>query len=148
MKTDNKIRVEVQPSEADVTLEVGMAVTSYHYYIAQPNTIIAIDYYKSGANKGQVKNIVLAKDEYMGEDNWNTRLDVTTTYRVKLIAECTEPSNRHYRCHCQGNRYLFCEIDQYGQMRRGSYGRAAWQTLGLGYREDYADYTSEFYLSN
>jgi hypothetical protein len=138
MKTDNDIRVawEQRPKN-DIELKVGMPITSYGLYWADSNTLIDITYYKSGSKKDQIKHITLALDEYMGEDNWNTRLDCTTTYAVETLDEVDE----------RGNKYYFCELNKVGHLTRGSYNRPCWTTLGLGYREDYVDYHSEYYLS-
>ena len=139
MKTDNKIRMawDQRPSQKDLDLKVGMPITSYGLYWADANTLIDITYYKSGSKKGQIKQITIALDEYMGENNWNTRLDYTTTFAVKTLDEVDE----------RGNKYYFCALDPDGCLTRGSYNRPNWRTLGLGYREDYADYNSEIYLS-
>lgn len=151
MTTDNKIRVarEIRPAQSDITLEVGLPVTMYTLYWATPATIIHIEKFKSGANKGRVSKIVVAENEYMGEDNWNTRLDKTTSFKVAYVSDCQGNCVRHSYCqHCHGYRYSFVKLDNQGRMTRGSYNRPNWQNLGLGFREDYCDYSSELYLSS
>lgn len=147
---DNNITVsrESRPAQSDISLEVGLPVTAYTLYWATPGTIIHIEKFKSGANKGRVSKIVVAENEYMGEDNWNTRLDKTTSYKVAYVDDCQGKCARYSYCqHCQGYRFRFVKLDNQGRMTRGSYNRPNWQNLGLGYREDYHDYNSELYLS-
>jgi hypothetical protein len=151
MTTDNNIRVshEERPAQSEINLEVGLAVTMYGSYYAVPGTIILVETYKTGANKGQVKKIVVAEDENMGENNWNSRLDRTHSYKVAYLTGCFKNCQRFSQCYyCQGYRYRFVSLDEQGRMTRGSYNQPNWRNLGLGFREDYHNYNSEIYLSS
>ena len=107
-----------RPSELEITLEVGLPVTMYGSYYSVPGTIISVDKFKSGVQAGRVKSIVVAQDEYMGEDNWNTRLDITKTYKVKYLTECAgNRCGQFNKCrYCSGTRYLFVSVNAYGQV--------------------------------
>jgi len=150
---DYAIRVDERPKDIDLILSEGLSVTTYRCgYMAFAGTIIMVDRFTSGQRKGLAKRVTIADADPTPTGDWVTSPDPKywEIYAVEELTECTGRDCDKYRdkCpYCSGTRFYFKDLDSENKRVSGSYGRARYAQIGLGYREEYRNYQSEFFLS-
>jgi hypothetical protein len=150
---DYGIRVDKRPKDIDLLMTEGLPATIYRCgYMAFGSTVIMVDRYTSGKKKGLVKRITVADATPTPTGDWVTSSDPKDwdIFAVEELTVCTGRDCEKYRdkCpYCSGTRFYFKNLDSENKRVEGSYGRASYATIGLGYREEYRNYQSEQYLS-
>ena len=150
---DYGIYVEDKPKNIDLLLTEGVPATTYLCgYMAFAGTVIMVDRYTSGKKKGLVKRVTIADATPTPTGDWVTSSDPKDweIYSVEELTECQGRDCEKYshKCaYCGGRRFYFKNLDSENKRVTGSYGKASYASIGLGYREEYRDYKSEMYLS-
>lgn len=150
---DHAIYVDKRPKDIDLLLTEGLPVTTYLCgYMAFGGTVIMVDRYKSGKRKGEINRITVADADPTPTGDWVTSSDPLywEIYAVEQLTVCTGRDCHMYRdkCpYCRGIRFYFKNLNSKNKRVEGSYGRASYAQIGLGYREEYRNYKSEIFRS-